>query len=120
MVCSWDRDSAAIIDFHYAEEILSLVKMPGKDKVDIRSCPGLLFATLSIERKDQNMAAVHYHSDGEIAVLSVDNPPVNAFSHAVRVGLAEGLQRAAADTAIKALVIIGTGQSLIAGADNRE
>lgn len=66
------------------------------------------------------MAAVHYRIDGEIAVLTVDNPPVNALGHAVRIGLAEGLQCAQADDTVRALVIIGAGSTFFAGADIRE
>src|SRR6478609_3664110 len=66
------------------------------------------------------MAAVHYHTDGAIAVLTVDNPPVNAFSHVVRLGLADGLRRATDDAAVEAVVIIGGGKTFFAGADIRE
>jgi 3-hydroxyacyl-CoA dehydrogenase len=66
------------------------------------------------------MAAVHYHTDGAIAVLTVDNPPVNAFSHVVRLGLADGLRRAIDDAAVEAVVIIGGGKTFFAGADIRE
>lgn len=66
------------------------------------------------------MAAVQYHTDGAIAVLTVDNPPVNAFSHVVRLGLADGLRRAIDDTAAQAVVIIGGGKTFFAGADIRE
>ena len=66
------------------------------------------------------MAAVHYRIDGDIAVLTVDNPPVNALGHAVRIGLADGLRRALADDAVKALIIAGGGKTFFAGADIRE
>ena len=66
------------------------------------------------------MAAVHYHTDGAIAVLTVDNPPVNAFSHVARLGLADGLRRALDDAAVEAVVIIGGGKTFFAGADIRE
>jgi 3-hydroxyacyl-CoA dehydrogenase len=66
------------------------------------------------------MAAVHFHTDGAIAVLTVDNPPVNAFSHVVRLGLADGLRRAIDDAAVEAVVIIGGGKTFFAGADIRE
>ncbi|HSB95744.1 MAG TPA: 3-hydroxyacyl-CoA dehydrogenase NAD-binding domain-containing protein, partial [Spongiibacteraceae bacterium] len=63
---------------------------------------------------------VRYHTVGAIAVLTVDNPPVNALGHAVRLGLADGLQRARGDAAIAAVVIIGAGKTFFAGADIRE
>ena len=66
------------------------------------------------------MTAVHYRIDGEIAILTVDNPPVNALGHAVRLGLEAGLRRALADDAVRALIIIGAGATFFAGADIRE
>jgi 3-hydroxyacyl-CoA dehydrogenase len=53
-----------------------------------------------------------------IAVLTVDNPPVNALSHGVRLGLRDGLRRAQADSA--AIVIVCAGRTFIAGADITE
>lgn len=58
--------------------------------------------------------------DGSIAVLCIDNPPVNALSHAVRVGLLEALDRAENDPSVRALLIYGAGRMFIAGADIRE
>src|SRR5439155_5745543 len=66
------------------------------------------------------MSAVHYETHARIAVLCVDNPPVNALSHSVRIGLLDGLQRAQADAAIDAIVIIGGGRTYMAGADLKE
>lgn len=63
--------------------------------------------------------AVGYELDGDVAVLTVDNPPVNALGHAVRQGLSEGMARAVADAAVRAVVIMGKG-GFIAGADIRE
>jgi 3-hydroxyacyl-CoA dehydrogenase len=55
-----------------------------------------------------------------IAVLTVDNPPVNALSHGVRLGLRDGLRAAAADPALNAIVIVCAGRTFIAGADITE
>jgi 3-hydroxyacyl-CoA dehydrogenase len=55
--------------------------------------------------------------DGDVAVLTVDSPPVNALSAQVRDGLAEGLARALADPEARALVLICRGRTFIAGAD---
>jgi 3-hydroxyacyl-CoA dehydrogenase len=57
---------------------------------------------------------------GEIAVVTLDNPPVNALGHAVRSGLAEALRQAEADPAVRAVVIAGKGRGFSAGADIRE
>jgi 3-hydroxyacyl-CoA dehydrogenase len=55
-----------------------------------------------------------------VAVLTIDNPPVNAMSMAVRTDLLAAAQAAAADSAVKALVLIGAGGKFIPGADIRE
>ena len=57
---------------------------------------------------------------GSVAVVLVDNPPVNAFSQAVRAGLRWALDKIAGDAAIGAVVLAGAGRSFPAGADIRE
>jgi 3-hydroxyacyl-CoA dehydrogenase len=58
--------------------------------------------------------------DGKVAVLTLNSPPVNALSAAVRDGIAAGLAAAAADDAVQALVLICAGRTFIAGADITE
>ncbi len=57
--------------------------------------------------------------DGAIAVITIDNPPVNALSREVRAGLVAALDEAA-DGAIRAIVLAGGGPTFCAGADIRE
>jgi 3-hydroxyacyl-CoA dehydrogenase len=57
---------------------------------------------------------------GRVAVLTVNNPPVNALSQHVRQGLDEGLKKAIADSAVDAIVITCAGRTFIAGADITE
>jgi 3-hydroxyacyl-CoA dehydrogenase len=57
---------------------------------------------------------------GRIAVLTVNNPPVNALSQHVRQGLRDGLNQATADAAVGAIVITCAGRTFIAGADITE
>lgn len=57
---------------------------------------------------------------GEIALVIIDNPPVNALSHSVRVGLLEHLPRLEADPSVKAIVLACAGSTFSAGADVRE
>src|SRR3989475_2058022 len=57
---------------------------------------------------------------GRIAVLTVNNPPVNALSHGVRLGLRDGMRQAAADPGVDAVVIACAGRTFIAGADITE
>jgi 3-hydroxyacyl-CoA dehydrogenase len=48
---------------------------------------------------------VSYALDGEVAVITIDNPPVNALSHAVREGLLKAVERFQGDSKAKAAVI---------------
>ena len=64
---------------------------------------------------------VHYRVDGEVAVLIIDNPPVNPLSSGVRQGLYDGVETALADDNVKAVLMYGAGQrAFIAGADISE
>ncbi|MEZ5801027.1 MAG: 3-hydroxyacyl-CoA dehydrogenase NAD-binding domain-containing protein [Nitratireductor sp.] len=57
---------------------------------------------------------------GAIGIVTIDNPPVNALSHAVRSGLSSAISELAGDDAIKAIVIHCAGRTFFAGADIRE
>src|SRR6267143_67710 len=57
---------------------------------------------------------------GRVAVLTVNNPPVNALSQHVRQGLHEGLKQAISDSDAQAIVIVCAGRTFIAGADITE
>ena len=61
-----------------------------------------------------------FDADGRVGVITVDNPPVNALSAAVRTGIAEGVAKAIADPEIGAIVIICEGRTFFAGADITE
>ena len=63
---------------------------------------------------------VSYERQGEIALVTVDNPPVNALSQAVRQGLLDRVMQAEADEEVRAIVILGEGRAFIAGADIKE
>ncbi len=63
---------------------------------------------------------IGYTRKGDVAVLRIENPPVNALSHAVREGLVAGMAQAEADDGVKAVVIVGEGRAFIAGADITE
>ncbi|HRK25302.1 MAG TPA: 3-hydroxyacyl-CoA dehydrogenase NAD-binding domain-containing protein, partial [Beijerinckiaceae bacterium] len=59
-------------------------------------------------------------SDGGIAVIEIDNPPVNATSQAVRAGLLAAVEAAEADATIHAVVIAAAGRTFVAGGDIAE
>ncbi|MCW9032755.1 MAG: 3-hydroxyacyl-CoA dehydrogenase NAD-binding domain-containing protein [Rhodospirillales bacterium] len=63
---------------------------------------------------------VSYERKGNVGVITVNNPPVNALGHAVRQGFANGLKTGLADDGAKALVVIGGGRTFPAGADITE
>lgn len=63
---------------------------------------------------------VGYQLEGRVAVLTIDNPPVNALGIAVREGLMAQIDRAVTDTGVAAIVILGAGRTFPAGADIRE
>jgi len=63
---------------------------------------------------------VSLENHGEIAVITVDNPPVNALGVKVRKGLADGITAAIKDDSVKGIVILCKGRTFIAGADITE
>jgi len=64
--------------------------------------------------------SIAYRLDGNVAVITLQNPPVNALGHAVRQGLQHALAKLAADDDALAAVLIGEGRGFSAGADITE
>ena len=67
-------------------------------------------------------AVVNYETTdgGAIAIIAMDNPPVNALSHALRSGLVAAIEKARDSDAVKAVMLIGTARAFSAGADISE
>jgi 3-hydroxyacyl-CoA dehydrogenase len=61
-----------------------------------------------------------YEVHGAVAVITLDNPPVNGLGFDTRKAVAEGVERAEDDAAIEAIVITGAGKAFSGGADIRE
>ncbi len=61
-----------------------------------------------------------YQEHGDIAVITLDNPPVNGLGHATRTGIVDGVNRALDNPAVQAIVMIGAGKGFSGGADIRE
>ncbi|AVS74392.1 3-hydroxyacyl-CoA dehydrogenase NAD-binding domain-containing protein [Paracidovorax cattleyae] len=61
-----------------------------------------------------------YQVHGDVAVITLANPPVNGLGHATRKGITDGLARANADAAVKAIVVTGAGGAFSGGADIKE
>src|SRR5262245_56898257 len=66
------------------------------------------------------VAVVETQRQGEIVVIRMDNPPVNALGHALRLGLEKAFGEANADAGVAAIVLTGTGRFFSAGADITE
>ncbi|HET7795794.1 MAG TPA: enoyl-CoA hydratase/isomerase family protein, partial [Rhizobacter sp.] len=64
--------------------------------------------------------SANYELRGNIAVITLDNPPVNGLGHATRLGITQGLDKAQADKNVKAIVITGAGKAFSGGADIKE
>ncbi|HXE20884.1 MAG TPA: 3-hydroxyacyl-CoA dehydrogenase NAD-binding domain-containing protein [Rhodoferax sp.] len=61
-----------------------------------------------------------YKVHGDVAVITLNNPPVNGLGHATRLGITDGLSKANDDAAVKAIVITGAGKAFSGGADINE
>ena len=66
------------------------------------------------------METVRLARQGEIAIATIDNPPVNALGQALRAGLARVIAEAGADPTVSAIVLAAAGRAFIAGADISE
>src|SRR6201987_4871710 len=63
---------------------------------------------------------VQLESENGIAVITINNPPVNALSPGVPEGISEALDQSAQNASVKAAVLIGGGRTFVAGADIKE
>jgi len=64
--------------------------------------------------------SANYELRGNIAVITLDNPPVNGLGHDTRLGITQGLDKALADKGVKAIVLTGAGKAFSGGADIKE
>jgi len=75
---------------------------------------------LNRHKREIMKGTVHYKVQDNIALMTVDNPPVNPLSSGVRQGLTDGINQALADENVEAVVLTGEGRAFIAGADISE
>src|SRR4051812_19355892 len=61
-----------------------------------------------------------YKVHGDVAVITMNNPPVNGLGYATRVALTDGLAKAGGDASVKSIVITGAGKAFSGGADINE
>ncbi len=64
--------------------------------------------------------SAEYQVRGDVAVITLNNPPVNGLGYDTRKGITDGLERANADAAVKAIVLTGAGKAFSGGADIKE
>ncbi|MEY2690587.1 MAG: hypothetical protein RL375_4787, partial [Pseudomonadota bacterium] len=64
--------------------------------------------------------SARYEQHGDVAVVTLDNPPVNGLGYATRVEFAAAVERAAADASVRAIVVTGAGKAFSGGADIKE
>jgi 3-hydroxyacyl-CoA dehydrogenase len=63
---------------------------------------------------------VQLSKQDDVAVITINNPPVNALSPGVPEGIAEAIEQIARDDTVNAVVVIGGGRTFVAGADIKE
>ena len=64
--------------------------------------------------------SANYELRGNVAVITLNNPPINGLGHETRLGVTSGLEKAQADANVKAIVITGAGKAFSGGADIKE
>src|ERR1700691_487778 len=67
-----------------------------------------------------NLVRLSRDKDNDIAIITIDNPPVNALSPGVPEGIADAIEQINKDPSVKAAVLIGGGRTFVAGADIKE
>jgi len=70
--------------------------------------------------KGARIIGADYQLHDAVAVITLDNPPLNGLNHGLRAGLVEGIDRASADLGVEAIIFIGAGKAFSSGADIRE
>ena len=63
---------------------------------------------------------IDYTTDQDIAVITIDNPPVNALKRGIASSIADSINKATADDSITGIILIGSGRTFVAGADIAE
>ena len=64
--------------------------------------------------------SVRITKDNDVAIITIDNPPVNALGPGVPEGIGAAIDEINRDIAVKAAVVIGAGRTFVAGADIKE
>src|SRR3954468_7665097 len=81
--------------------------------------PRIQKRTIVLFPRNEEMTA-EYKVHGDVAVITMNNPPVNGLGYATRAGITDGLSKALDDASVKAIVITGAGKAFSGGADIKE
>src|SRR5687767_11143201 len=82
-------------------------KVAGRSPLQSKKRTTVLFSSF---QKEPSMTA-EYKVHGDVAVITMNNPPVNGLGYATRVGLTNGIEKANADPAVKSIVVTGAGKA---------
>src|ERR1700724_4929830 len=77
-------------------------------------------STLSQKKRGSMAGLVQVTTQNEIAIITINNPPVNALSPGVPEGISDALDQIAKDDSVQGAVLIGGGRTFVAGADIKE
>ena len=80
----------------------------------------ILLLALNPMNPSPTTPAVHTQIEGDVLLVTIDHPPVNALNVDVRRGLLDAVRQAEATPQVRAVLIVGAGRAFIAGADIRE
>src|SRR5215471_4416406 len=81
--------------------------------------PGMKVAQRFLDQ-DQQRSVVVSEIEAGVAVIKIDNPPVNALANGVPEGIEEAIRAAEADNALRAIVLMGAGTTFVAGAEIKQ
>src|SRR5580698_7411121 len=93
-------------------------------RMSVRRQPASVFPqslrTISEKERPPMSDLVLLTKDNSIAIITIDNPPVNALSPGVPEGIVAAIEQIDKDVSVKAAVLIGGGKTFVAGADIKE
>src|SRR5438034_2085187 len=90
-------------------------------KAPRRICATMMASARNGSKSDpEAIIGARYEQIGRVAVITLDNPPVNGLGYETRSAVIAGLDRANADAACDAIVVTGAGKAFSGGADIRE
>jgi 3-hydroxyacyl-CoA dehydrogenase len=87
---------------------------------DLQRLPAAVKCRQNLKEASQMSDLVQLSKSGDIAIITINNPPVNALGPGVPEGIAQAVEQIEKDDSVKAAVLIGAGATFVAGADIKE